>query len=81
MQVCDLSSEYFELIPNADFAFEKMSPLTNTDELSTHAGRLEILIDLATANMILLGAQYQVKGQYQANIIIGEGGGGPGHYW
>ncbi|XP_033624396.1 poly [ADP-ribose] polymerase tankyrase-like [Asterias rubens] len=60
-KVCDLSSEYFELIPNADFAFEKMSPLTNTDELSTHAGRLEILIDLATANMILLGAQYQVK--------------------
>ncbi|XP_038075210.1 poly [ADP-ribose] polymerase tankyrase-like [Patiria miniata] len=60
-EVCDLSNEYFELIPNLNFAHDKISPLTDTNQLNTHIRNLDILLDLATTNMILLGAQYRVK--------------------
>ncbi|XP_022105519.1 tankyrase-like protein [Acanthaster planci] len=60
-KAADLSNSFFELIPSQDFAYDKISPLTYLHELNTHMKRLDILLDLSTTNMILLGAQYRAK--------------------
>ncbi|XP_022096421.1 poly [ADP-ribose] polymerase 1-like [Acanthaster planci] len=60
-RVCDLSSEYYQLIPCVNFTYDKIPPLTDLSTLDENAKKLEILLDLATTNLILLGAQYRVK--------------------
>ncbi|XP_038075117.1 poly [ADP-ribose] polymerase tankyrase-like [Patiria miniata] len=60
-KVWDLSSEYYQLIPCVNFTYDRIPPLTELRTLEQNAKKLEILLDLATTNLILLGAQYRVK--------------------
>ncbi|XP_033625691.1 poly [ADP-ribose] polymerase tankyrase-like [Asterias rubens] len=55
-EIYALSNEYFHLIPQENFAHDRMKPLTDIYSLPEHQKNLQKLLELEITNRILLGA-------------------------
>eukprot|EP00658_Telonema_sp_P-2_P086140 TRINITY_DN9989_c0_g1_i1.p1 TRINITY_DN9989_c0_g1~~TRINITY_DN9989_c0_g1_i1.p1 ORF type:complete len:523 (+),score=129.32 TRINITY_DN9989_c0_g1_i1:138-1706(+) len=56
-QICDASSQVYELVPTANFSHSNVRPLDNENAVLAMLARVQSLDDLAVAAKILLGAQ------------------------
>ena len=52
------------LMPMADYTYERIPPLNDTDVIERHMDALYNLTELAEASKILLGAQYRSNGRF-----------------
>ncbi|GAB6020532.1 hypothetical protein CHUAL_003215 [Chamberlinius hualienensis] len=60
-KIIDLSSEYFQAIPQHGYAFEKVRPLENLQGVKNYLENLEYMFHLELVSKLLLGAQLRVK--------------------
>ncbi|XP_006818908.1 poly [ADP-ribose] polymerase tankyrase-like [Saccoglossus kowalevskii] len=60
-KVADLSSEYFQLVPSANYVYEELTPLNEPDALKAEVNKINNLLDLEVASRVLLGAQLKAK--------------------
>ncbi|XP_038073028.1 poly [ADP-ribose] polymerase tankyrase-like [Patiria miniata] len=58
-KLCELSNEYFYIIPHENFAHDVMEPIWFTADVEDHKKKLSSLLELEMANRILLGATYR----------------------
>lgn len=59
--IYDLSSAYYELIPQRRFAHDAISPINNLEEIKNHTRMLDELVNIEAAVKILLGSMHRVK--------------------
>lgn len=59
-----LSSEYYHLVPQRGYAYEKIKPIENTRILREQQGILHNLLEYEMIAKILAGAQYRIKGTF-----------------
>ena len=59
-----LSSEYYHLVPQKGYAYEKIKPIENTRILREQQGILHNLLEYEMITKILAGAQYRIKGMF-----------------
>ena len=59
-----LSSEYYHLVPQRGYAYEKIKPFENTRILREQQGILHNLLEYEMIAKILAGAQYRIKGTF-----------------
>lgn len=62
MQIADLTSEYYHLVPRKGFEYERMQPICNPDLFRTEWSHLNSVMELEMASKILAGAQFRIKG-------------------
>jgi len=60
-QANEISSQYYELLPQASYKDFKPPPLINRQQLNAQYGIIEDLINIESASKILLGAQSKLK--------------------
>ena len=63
-KVSELSSDYFQLIPQKNFVYEQLRPL---DTLESYRGQVRLLtnlLDFEVTTKMMLGAMYRKSGMY-----------------
>ncbi|XP_046544640.1 poly [ADP-ribose] polymerase tankyrase-like [Haliotis rubra] len=60
-EVAKLSSEYYQVIPQVGFAYEKIRPLDQLNDLKKQIRLVSYLLDYEVASKMLLGAMYREK--------------------
>jgi hypothetical protein len=61
-KVSNLTSEYYHLIPQNGFAFERITPLDSEDAIGREWKHVSSLLELEVASKMLSGAQFRCKG-------------------
>ena len=64
-QIYALSNEYFHLVPQSGYIYEKVRPLDTMDELKEKWQHITALLELECASRIVAGAQHKCKGASQ----------------
>lgn len=59
--IAKMSNEYFHLVPQAGYEYEKIRPIHDKRSLKNHLRKITNLLDYEMASRILLGAQYRLK--------------------
>lgn len=59
--IAKLSNEYFQLVPQAGYEYEKIRPIHDKRSLRDHLRKITNLLDYEMASRILLGAQHHLK--------------------
>ncbi|XP_045173685.2 poly [ADP-ribose] polymerase tankyrase-like [Mercenaria mercenaria] len=60
-KISALSTEYYSLIPQEGYSYDKVEPLVNRSHITAEMRLISNLLDLETASKILLGAQYKLN--------------------
>lgn len=60
-KITELSTEYYSLIPQEGYAYDKVQPLNTKPLIQQQLRLISNLLDLETASKILLGAQHRIK--------------------
>ncbi|XP_071119721.1 poly [ADP-ribose] polymerase tankyrase-like isoform X1 [Haliotis cracherodii] len=60
-EIAKLSSEYYQVIPQVGFAYEKIRPLDQLHDLKKQIRLVSNLLDYEVASRMLLGAMYREK--------------------
>ena len=61
VKICQLSSEYYHLVPKPGFEFERVTPIDSSCSLEEEKHRLNLLLEFETAKALLLGAMLRRK--------------------
>ncbi|XP_067678954.1 poly [ADP-ribose] polymerase tankyrase-like isoform X2 [Haliotis asinina] len=61
VEIAKLSNEYYQVIPQAGFAYEKIRPLDQLNDLKKQILLVSNLLDYEVASKMLLGAMYREK--------------------
>ena len=59
--IYDISSAYYELIPQNKFAHDAISPINTLNDVNKHMKMLDDLVNIEAAVKILLGSLHRVK--------------------
>ena len=63
-RVSDLSSDYFQLIPQKNFVYEKLRPLDTSRTYRMQAKLITNLLDFEVTTKMMLGAMYRRSVSY-----------------
>ena len=63
LQVADLSSEFFHLVPQDGYAYEKVEPVGDLDNNRRQMGMIHNLLEYEMLARVIAGAQYKIKGK------------------
>merc|ERR1712062_936904 len=61
VKICQLSSEYYYLVPKPGFEFERVTPIDSSSSLKEEKHRLDLLLEFETAKALVLGAMLRRK--------------------
>ena len=62
-QIAHLSSEFYYLVPQKGYEYERLQPIQDTNTLGRYVEKVENLLELEVSGKILLAAQYRAKGK------------------
>lgn len=65
MQVCTLTNEYYHLVPQEGFVYERVEPISTKAKVSQCSKVISTLLDLELSAKMVAGAQYRAKGRVQ----------------
>ena len=65
-----LSSEYYHLVPQKGYAYEKIKPIENARVLREQQGILHNLLEYEVIAKMLAGAQHRIKGLLDCGTIF-----------
>ena len=68
-QIYKLSNEYFHLIPEEGYSYEKVAPIDDMNRLSEKWKNINTLLELECASRIIAAAQYRCKGTASVSIV------------
>ena len=69
-QISSLSSEFYYLIPQKGYEYERLLPLDREHTINDHCENIRKLMELEYAGQVLLGAQYRHKGEnFIKNVV------------
>ncbi len=66
-QMAKLSSEYYHLVPQSGYAYEKIRPIDRIAMWNQQSGVIQNLLEYEMIAKILAGAQHRIKG---LNIML-----------
>ena len=69
-QMAKLSSEYYHLVPQEGYAYEKIKPIENARILRQQQGILHNLLEYEMIAKILAGAQFRIKGLFLYYLFV-----------
>jgi hypothetical protein len=62
--VSELSSEYFQLIPQKNFVYERLRPLDRDEDYRKQVKLIVNLLDFEVSTKMMLGAMYRKNGNH-----------------
>ena len=58
-ELCEMSSEYYHLVPKEELEYEKLSPIDSLDTLREEMQRMNYILEFEFSEALLLGAMYR----------------------
>lgn len=68
-KIAKLSNDYYHCIPQKDFVFEKIAPISNKDSYKKQVRYLSNLLDIECAEKIVIGAQSKISNMNPLDYI------------
>lgn len=69
-KVAELTNEYYELIPHAEFSHDKVSPPVNVNGVQQMWDKLKVMMDLESASQLLLGARARLDTYHPLEYVF-----------